>query len=120
MPFLPNFNLTCNIWHQDADNPVGAPNVVSPCQLYIWKGPGFDVSPGRTDLWHFPVYLRLPAGTDIRFSIAGGPPLDTVEVPAGTGRFYLVAQVEDSHKGFANEYRVAVIIARGIWPVPYP
>jgi hypothetical protein len=46
-----------------------------------------------------------------------------VEVPAGSGRYYEVVQVDDAGKGFPNEHRIAGLIATvdlGMWPVPYP
>jgi hypothetical protein len=67
------------------------------------------------------MFLLLPPGTDIRSGVLGTA--DDVEVPAGSGRFYEVEFVDDVGKGFANEYRVALLIqttAWGAWPLPYP
>lgn len=63
--------------------------------------------------------LLLPAGTDIR-----GPQdtgfADSVEVPAGSARWYGVYFVDDIGKGFANEHRTACIFAIPLsWPPPY-
>jgi hypothetical protein len=64
--------------------------------------------------------LLVEKGTDIRdgsATVRG----DTVECPAGTGRFYRVGYVDDVAKGFPNEYRVALLSKRGpSWPTPIP
>jgi hypothetical protein len=62
--------------------------------------------------------LLLPALTDVRGAITGNQ--DIVEVPAGSGRFYSVAFVDDVGKGFGNEYRFALIQQLAPWPVPTP
>lgn len=76
------------------------------------------------------VTLLLPAGTDVR-SFPLNPVSDMVEVPKGTGRWYIVAFVDDIGKGFANEHRCAVLgqasqtvnatqFAGLVWPIPMP
>jgi hypothetical protein len=60
------------------------------------------------------VELRLPAGTDVLAPVpwpifASTYKTDYVEVPKDSGRYYVVVYVEDAHKGFPNEYRVAFI-----------
>jgi hypothetical protein len=50
--------------------------------------------------------ILLPAGSDIRAQWNGLNP-DMVEIPAGSKRFYSVANVDDIGKGFANEHRIA-------------
>jgi hypothetical protein len=124
---VPNFNIRCNISSPPVPNtpgiPVGPyrnPNVA--CNL-AWgrrtnsssltpaAGPVFVAS--TTD-------LLMPKLTDIR-----GPQdtvsYDMVEVPAGSGRWYVVTTVDDVGKGFVNEYRIAVLLAlAGSWTAPYP
>jgi len=74
--------------------------------------------------------LLLPALTDVRSGVVAAVP-DFVEVPAGSGRWYQVYAVDDIGKGFANEHRIAVILAVSalvnptayagiVWPVPIP
>lgn len=75
--------------------------------------------------------LLLPAGTDIR-DLSCGLDADLVEVPLGTGRWYIVMGVDDIGKGFANESRCATIgkVYEGLdgpgsyaglfWPIPIP
>ncbi len=124
---LPIFNLTCHIWHAQAPGapntpfvPPGAPPDLTPtCQLYVYSKPftppvGQDFCEGGTEgvTYPFCVILRVPKGTDIRApwnrAVPGGQ-RDLVECPAGSGRFYWVATVEDVHKGFGNEYRVGAL-----------
>lgn len=64
-------------------------------------------------------YLMLPAHTDVRDQRNGAQP-DALEVPGGSGRFYLANHVEDVAKGFTNEYRMVVLRVRPPWPTPYP
>jgi hypothetical protein len=46
---------------------------------------------------------------------------DTVEVPAGSGRYYAILAVDDVARGFENEYRLALAEpAYNLWPVPIP
>lgn len=113
---LPTFNLVCNLFSQAAPPP--APPRISPvCNLAY----GRRVS----DQFHAAslmyAQLLLPSLTDVRSLVTGQR--DIVEVPAGSGRFYLVNTVEDLGKGFANEHRLAVIqqtAAFGNWPIPIP
>jgi hypothetical protein len=48
----------------------------------------------------------------------GGP--DTVEVPAGSKRYYLIEDVEDLGKGFTNEHRIGLLVPLAPWPSPLP
>lgn len=128
---LPTFNLMCRIWRQTTWNaayppgPIPPPDVTSACNLTYGE---------KTSLAGIAntMYLLLPKGTDVRDGFkeqigVGGN--DVVEVPSGSGEYYLVSDVGDVGKGFPNEYRCASIftILNGIggvqlpaWPVPYP
>lgn len=77
------------------------------------------------------VSLLLPAGTDVRDWSCAGHQTDFVEVPAGSGRWYGVLNVDDFGKGFPNEHRFAMIakvfsflngtLYAGMdWPTPIP
>lgn len=123
MPFgLPNFNMTVNIWNFP-NTPGFAPDHTPLANLAY----GRRVNSGNAD---FPtsgnllMTLLLPPGTDIRNEAANGVGnRDVVEAPAGTGRFYLVIDVDDSGKGFPNEHRCAILLATpnfGLWPTPIP
>jgi len=64
--------------------------------------------------------LLVPKLVDVR-----GPQdtvsADLVEVPAGSGRWYVVVAVDDIGKGFSNEHRTASIFALAArWVAPYP
>lgn len=129
---LPTFNLTCNIWRQSDSWPTDPPRSSPVCNLqygrktahhqYNWlpdawpSGWSFIEAPSQE------MYLLLPPLTDIRpsnlLSISEG---DVVEVPAGSGRLYYTMTVDDVSKGFATEYRVAIIQGYyWAWPVPFP
>lgn len=128
---LPAFNLTVNIY--TGVFPFATPRLTSLANLT----PGRRVMQsqataflGATGNLGPASLLLLPVGVDIRDSSCANQP-DVVEVPAGSGRWYQVAQVDDIAKGFANEHRYANITklwqnAGGItcpglfWPTPIP
>ncbi len=130
---LPTFNLSCNVYTGPWLTKVF--RFASDCNL-AWgrrvNTPSIEGSfiPGGnvTVLMN----LLLPAGTDVRCCMQANPPvLDIVEVPAGSGRWYGVAAVDDSGKGFSNEHRIAVLtpifpaldsiqFAGSQWPTPMP
>lgn len=112
MPYtLPHFNLTSNIWRLPDVYP-GTPTLSVASQLYLWSRQIPNLSQTTGDDWAPPIALRLPALTDVQ-------PQDTVECPAGSGRLYVVLGVEDLHKGFSNEYRVAGLLQQ-FQPFPLP
>lgn len=127
---LPTFNLDVNIF--DGVLPLAPPRLVTVGNLAQGKrySPynsaafmGADGLAGPTPL------LLLPPLTDVRDSSCNNLP-DIVEVPAGTGRYYQVAMVDDIGKGFPNEHRFAGLVklfpsSGGIltatfWPTPIP
>jgi hypothetical protein len=65
------------------------------------------------------MYMLLPKLTDVRGSlnVAGA---DTIECPAGSGKYYQCKYVDDRGKGFANEHRVVIMAGAGFWPTPIP
>jgi hypothetical protein len=65
------------------------------------------------------MYILCPPFSDIRGLLNPGGS-DGVEIPPGSGRRYLVDQVDDIGKGFANEHRFALIYPTGVWPNPIP
>jgi len=129
---VPDFNLTCGIYTGGTfAGKIFRAN--SPCNL-AW---GRRVSQLPVDISSVDssasvaMTLLLPAGTDIRDSSTGGP-VDIVEVPAGSGRWYFAEAVDDIGKGFANEHRGALLakawelfdphggFAGVFWPTPIP
>lgn len=131
---VPNFNLDVNLWRYP-DVWTDPPSLQFKANLARgerdYRGPQYPTS---GTLMVSEMMLLCPAGTDIRFEF--GPPNDPdlVEVPAGSGRYYQVVVVDDCAKGFANEYRFAVLWQLtnsyldqignpwGVpdWPVPMP
>jgi hypothetical protein len=94
---------------------------------------GFGADPGfgvhQLEACPGPILL-LPAGTDIR-TPAQADTYDIVEAPAGSGRWYKVRGVDDVGKGYANEFRFAILAkiyqtwdpveyAGCFWPIPMP
>lgn len=122
MPFvLPTFNLKCDVWTAGTW-PVGPPRIQVDCQL---RAPSMqNAGAVVVGALGFPALaLLVPAGTDIRDPVA--TPInstDELEVPAGSGCFYLPVRVYDIAKGFANEHRYAIIakLTTRAWPVPQP
>jgi len=115
---LPNFNLAVDIWRgaNPTTNPpdVSTTGQLTPGQLVIQAslpggGGGFNT---------VTMFLKLPKLTDIR-STNGGM-ADVCEVPSGSGRFYNVTFVDDVSKGFATEFRLAILIQQAGWTPPYP
>ena len=112
--------------------PPGGPPALSPdCNLAVGRRVSIPTVEGDLTTAYGSMTLLLPKGTDIRdascvASLAG----DLVEVPAGSGRFYFVAYVDDVGKGFLNEHRYAYIskacqasdptLFSYIWPAPIP
>ena len=117
---VPTFNLDVNVWHEGTNPHTDPPSFVTIGQLHFPEQNPFAWGRGSPAPYIFVRYLRLPAATDVRFDPGWDGPIDTVEVPAGSGRFYLVLDVDDVAKGFDNEYRVALIIPSLSWPFPTP
>lgn len=109
--FAPTFNLACDLWRAPNAYP-NVPDLSFSCQLYVASRGLVDITPGSSALWQPPIYLRLPAFSDIR-------PTDQIECPAGSGRLYNTRWVEDVHKGFPNEYRVG-LLEQTAQPFPLP
>jgi len=110
MPYVqPVYNSLCNIW--TGGNPVGAPRVVDARCNLAWGRRVNVASTGGTALVGIPLVamtLLLPRNTDIRgrTSTTGE---DAVEVPSGSGRYYLCCFVDNIGMNFANEHRGAII-----------
>lgn len=120
---VPSMPLMCNIWHKPHLPPADPPDVVVRCNLSWGRrvnvGEGAEAAQGSLTM-----SLLLPPLTDVRSWVhyLGGA-WDYVEVPAGSQRFYTVADVDDIGKGFLNEHRCAVLIQSvtiGPWPAPIP
>jgi hypothetical protein len=116
---LPSFNLPVNIWR--AASPPPAPPAISTVGN-LSPGRIMGVPPigvGMDEPIMGGMWLRLPPGTDVRDAKWGGAD-DIVEAPAGSGRMYTVAWVDDIGLGFVNEHRFAVLAGKPSWPTPFP
>jgi len=129
---LPDFNLTVDVytgpWLTKTLRLSTLANLALSRRVLQIQG-GFDPSSAVETLTPL-MTLLLPAGTDVRDRFQGGP-YDLVDAPAGSGRWYVVAGVDDIGKGFPNEHRVALLAKVGasldgtefaglVWPVPMP
>lgn len=119
---IPTFPIVCDIYTAGT-YPAGAPRLAAvPCQLRAPAASQANVIvpvAGQT----VAMTLLLPPLTDIRDSF--NVPInsrDEVEVPAGSGRVYIVAIADDIAKGFANEHRYAILqkVLGLPWPTPTP
>jgi hypothetical protein len=130
---VPTFNLNCNIFSGDIWPPPPV-RLVSPCNLAMGRRTVLQIASqlleGNATFGVQPLLL-LPAGTDVRDDSCGHVQ-DFIECPAGSGRWYQVLGVDDSGKGFANEFRIATMCkifdgSEGtgtfpglFWPTPIP
>jgi hypothetical protein len=118
---LPTFNLQANVFTWSNPPDYTNPRLTTDCQL---RAPSMTVAssslapPGNSP----GMILLVPALTDIRdhFSTPGTHG-DFIEVPAGSGRMYHAAVMDDVGKGFPNEHRFVVLWKiQFIQPVPFP
>lgn len=117
MPFrLPAFTVHVNLWRNGV--PLGnPPSLTFTGNLRACSRPGVAFNPLTGG--SFPMEILAPRNTDIRDSQCPSG-VDTIEAPAGSGRFYFTYYVDDVAKGFGNEYRFAILFKRGTWPQPIP
>jgi len=127
---VPDFNLTCDIYTGPFLTKVLRLSTV--CNLQhgrrsrvfgVFEQPNQQTGNG-------PMFLLLPAGTDVRDLSQGIVDNDIAEVPQGSGRWYSIWLVDDVAKGFDNEFRCAEIYKASsvfstaygtmVWPIPMP
>lgn len=114
---LPTFNTTANVWRNGLDL-TGPPTLTTPCQLRA-AGKMSTGQDATSAYWPFLWSASFPPRTDIRDN--GCPSgIDTLEIPAGTMRYYLAVYVDDVAREFLNEYRIAFLQKFGPWPQPIP
>jgi len=130
---VPDFNLAVN--HLRLSAPYDFSTGVSLSSFMAnlrafgrFPRPGFN-APVNSGSGYDAMTLLCPASTDIRDHHCTGQPIDMIEAPAGSGRWYVVFSVDDVGKGFSNEYRYAslmkysnnpVIANMPFWPAPIP
>lgn len=126
----PTFNILCAVQTGHIGPPTPAPMrlIHVPCFLQFgsFQAPiGFQA--GGFGAIIKQMYLGCPPLTDLRSSVNAMNP-DYVEVPEGSGRWYICGFVDDVWKGFPTEHRVALltwVTTAGypwspFWPVPMP
>jgi hypothetical protein len=114
---LPNFNLAVDLWRKPSVPGVDPPDASFMGNLSVGRRTQNVWLPldSTSVLKRFVVKqiseLLVPALTDVQPSDHNAVgPSDAVEVPSGSGRFYIVLTVEDVAKGFSNEYRLLGLI----------
>lgn len=128
---VPQFPITCDIYTGPWLTRVF--RLTSPCNLA--QGRRGTVLPDEENTTSIqktgPMYVLLPALTDVRSLVQGIPDNDLVELPSGSGRWYIVLYVDDVAKGFSNEHRYAMLnqVSENLnhtsyaglnWPIPMP
>lgn len=128
---IPTFNLTCNI-HSGSIWPPGPVRVAGQaCNLSVGRAVRLGNLLGDFDTAYGTMVLLLPKGTDIRdASTLASAFGDYVECPVGSSRWYFATYVDDVGKGFANEFRFALlgkavqanggVFVGSFWPAPIP
>lgn len=103
---VPAFPLAVNVWHGGGAFTYLAPDVATMGNLTPGRRSMLAVTPTSTSIQVIEMELLLPKLTDVRcnYNLVGST--DTIEVPAGSNRFYRVGAVDDIGKGFANEHRI--------------
>jgi hypothetical protein len=131
MPYvLPSFNLTCEVYGNSVPGfPPGIGTATGPrltgqpCALVYGRRvnpSGYGVTAPIPFQVSYCMSLLLPLLTDIRTGLDSGGTYDIVEVPSGTGRYYIVGDVDDIGKGWPNEHRSANLIkVPSVWVAPY-
>lgn len=124
---IPNFNLQFDAWTADPQDvptvpPAGGPRLSGQDCALVY-GPRIngssELTDGETDRVGNWMFLLLPVDSGLRgYENENGA--DIVEVPQGTGRFYLVRGVDLVGYGWPNEHKCAVLLAfKGSFP-DYP
>jgi len=127
---LPELNIECDIYTGPwLSKVLRVTN--EPCNLAYGRRSSLnDELSGTQNGGSMAMSLLLDAGTDVR-DLSCSAVQDVVEVPAGSGRWYQVYNVDDIGRGFPNEHRCAVIFKiseamfgssySGLsWPTPIP
>jgi hypothetical protein len=122
MPF-PDFVVPISIWRFSNWNSTIPP--VNPADVtdVAYLTPGKKVFGEALNPMSF---LLVPKTVDIRFSEDGvwtiWPPTnpDLVEVPTGSGKFYIVFDVERAELGFLNEHQAIGIVKQSPWSASPP
>jgi hypothetical protein len=116
---LPTFNLVVNVW-RNASPTTDPPDAIISGNLCPgrrrYTGDSNIVAGSTTDVPC--MFLLCPSGSDIKGTVDFGAG-DTVEVDAGSGRYYRVHYVDYVAFRFPNEHLMASILpSSGVTPPP--
>lgn len=116
---LPDFNLTCKVYTGPWATRVVRLSA-QPCNLAFSRRTAKQAELETDNAFSILMYLLVPALTDLR-DLSCSAVQDVVECPAGSGRWYQVAGVDDIGKGFSNEHRCAMLfkISEAMFGAPY-
>lgn len=108
----PTYNILFNAWRSDHSPAIWPPDVAAAKGNLAWGKRVNTMSTGGTGSAGVPVTamtLLLEATVDLRdqWSTTGS---DVVEVPAGSGRFYVVWTCDYIGLGFPNAHKGATLI----------
>lgn len=100
----PVYNTPINIWH-DGTATTDPPDVEATVN-FAWdrRGHTDSIDPGAPENTIPFMTVLAPSDTDIRGYVNTGGSPDVIEVPAGSGRYYLVHYVDFIGMGFPNEH----------------
>src|SRR6476620_11318073 len=111
MPFtLPQFPLDCDIysgpWIGKTFRQTVSANLIFGRRMYLWPT---TLEVDERDVFVAEMFVLFPALTDVRTGAQGILAHDYLELPADSGRWYMVQFVDDVAKGFDNEHRQAAV-----------
>jgi len=119
MPYvIPTFNITCNLWTNRIQS-VPPRVAAAPCNLAWGKRVNVASTGGTTEVGVplLTMTLLLPATVDIR-GFKSATSSDLCEVPAGSGRYYIVWWADYIGYGFPNAHKGAVLEASSPFKTP--
>jgi hypothetical protein len=106
MPFtLPQFNLLADVWYCGRVPDDGDPDAENiTVQLYLNPRGPFGMNDQFTEFTTLfpPMFVRMPLS-----AVSEWEQSNIWEIPAESGRYYLVVFKERMHQGFPNEYLLA-------------
>jgi hypothetical protein len=114
--------ITANLWSLQAARPIGNPPIGPPALMGV---PAFLQQTRST--WQYaaasfaavqPRFLYIDRRTDAEVDVTGLS-AGYAEVPAGTGQYYRILDVQDVERGLADEERRLVLIPQA-FQVPIP
>jgi hypothetical protein len=124
----PKYPSKCNVWRGVPGDPfntghhAGAPDLADEsCEFIVRWSQANNVCYNVAESFSFVPLLALiyfRKGTDVRGAMDQTTWMDTIECPAGSGRFYNVLDVSPVALDFSNEFLVANVFAVEL-PTPF-